>query len=242
MTNIKQKNGKFTLFLIIFLSALIASSALARKPRMAVAEFKNKTSLQWWNSSVARDLASMLSNELSSSGKFRMVERKKLGYVMREQELAASGRVRQGTRAKTGKLTGAKYLVIATLTSFTQNTESSGGGFSFKGITLGGKNKKAYVAIDLRVVNTTTGDIVHSRTIEGKSKSGGMSLGLNRGRFSGEFDSKKKTPAGKAIRAGVIHIAEYLECVMVDRDGCVSNFRGKERKRRNKTKSVLELD
>ncbi len=242
MRNITKNTRQLLQFFIITTIALtFTNSFAAGKPRMAVAQFKNSADVSWWNDGVARGLASMLSNELSSSGKFRMVERKKLGFVIREQDLSASGRVNKRTRARMGRLTGAKYLVLATLSSFSESS-NSGGGFSFKGISLGGNKKKAYVAIDLRVVNTTTGEISFSKTIEGKAKSGGFSIGLDRGLFSGNLDKQKKTPAGKAIRAGVIHIAEYLECVMVDKGSCIAEFNNKEKKRRKKTKSSLQLD
>ena len=81
----------------------------------------------------------MLSNELSSTGHFRVLERNKLGNVLEEQNLAASGRVRSGTGAKMGNVTGAQYLVFGTVTSYEENTASSGGGISFKGMSLGGK-------------------------------------------------------------------------------------------------------
>ena len=54
-----------------------------------------------------------------------MVERSKLEYVLREQDLAASGRVSPGTGAKMGKLTGAEYMVMGTVTAFEEGTKGS---------------------------------------------------------------------------------------------------------------------
>ncbi|MDX8389913.1 MAG: CsgG/HfaB family protein [Mariprofundaceae bacterium] len=219
----------------------MTSHAWAGKPTMAVDEFKNSTQAHWWRTNVGRDLAGMLTNELASGGKFKMVERKKIASVLREQNLGASGRVRKGTAAKIGKLTGAKYLVMATVSSYEESTSGTGGGLSFGGISVGGKSKEAYMAIDLRVVNTTSGDISFARTIEATSKSGGMSFGFSRGGLGGGLSKENKTPAGKAIRACVMEITEYLECVMVSKGSCKAAYDKKEKKRREKTKSVIDF-
>src|SRR6185436_13246415 len=125
------------------------------RPIVAVAEFKNETSAGWWSGGVGRDLAGLLSNELSNTGSFKVVEREKLQSVMEEQNLMASGRAKLSEAAQIGKLTGAQYLVTGTVTSFEANTGHSGGGFSFGGVSIGGKSSTAYVAIDIRVIDTT---------------------------------------------------------------------------------------
>ena len=92
----------------------MAGIAMAQngKPSVGVAEFKNESGAAWWRGGVGWELSGMLSNELSSSGHFRVLERNKLGNVLEEQNLAASGRVRSGTGAKMGNVTGAQYLVL----------------------------------------------------------------------------------------------------------------------------------
>jgi curli biogenesis system outer membrane secretion channel CsgG len=237
----KRKFLSAVLFVVAF--TLITGVAYAgKKPVMGVDEFKNETSASWWKRGVGSELAGMLTNELGSIGKFKMVERKKLGSVLKEQDMGASGRVRKGTAAKVGKLTGAQFLVMATVTSYEEGTSKRGGGFSFKGISIGGKKSKAYIAVDLRVVNTTTGEVDYFRTIEATAKSGGLSLGFSRSGFGGALGGEEKTPHGKAIRACVMEIAEYLECVMVDKDSCIDDYKAKEKKRRKKTKGAISLE
>ncbi len=231
-------------FAMVAPSIIISSTvtAAAGKPTMAVNEFKNETRAHWWRSGVGKDLAVLLTNELASSGKFKMVERKKIGAVLDEQDLGASGRVRKKTAAKLGKLTGAQYIVVATVTAYEENTSKRGGGVSFGGISIGGKKEKSYISVDLEVVNTTTGDIDYTRSVEAKASGGGLSLGIFKGGFGGTLGGSEKTPQGKAIRAVVIEISEYLECAMVDQDSCLSEYKEKERKRREKTKSSISLD
>jgi curli biogenesis system outer membrane secretion channel CsgG len=224
--------------------ALAAGSAFAagNGPTIGVSEFTNQTAASWWRGGVGWELSDMLSNELSSSGAFHVVERQKLEKVLEEQNLGASGRVAKGQGAKIGKLTGAQYLITGSVSAYEENTSSTGGGLAFKGIGLGGKSSEAYMAIDLRVINTTTGDIDFSRTVEGRSKSSGVAVGVSRGGFGGSLAHEEKTPAGKAIRAALVEASEYLECVMVKRDGCVQDYAAKEQKRRQGDKKALKLD
>lgn len=230
--------------------ALIALGGLAamgnvladNRPTIGVAEFRNDSGAGWWRGGVGWELSSMLSNELSSTGDFKVVERQKLQNVLEEQNLAASGRVARGTGAKIGKLTGAQYLITGTVSAYEENTASTGGGFSFKGISLGGKKSEAYLAIDLRVINTETGDVDFSRTVEGRTSGGGMSVGLFRGGFGGSLAHEEKTPAGKAIRAALVEATDYLDCVMVKRGSCIDEFNAKEQKRRASDRKGLKLD
>ena len=228
--------------LALSVSLLFTAAAFAADPAIGVAEFKNETAAGWWYGGVGRDLAGMLSNELAATGKFRVVERSKIDSILGEQDLADAGRVNKATRAKTGKLTGAKYLVFATVSAFEENTTGGRGGVSFRGISVGGKKSEAYLAIDLRVVDTTTGDIEFSRTVEGRSSSKGMNVGLYRGGFGGNLAKEDNTPVGKAIRGAIIEISEYLTCAMVDQGDCMDEYNAKEKARKDKTKKAIKLD
>jgi curli biogenesis system outer membrane secretion channel CsgG len=229
-------------FLFVLTVALTSVAAFAADPAIGVAEFRNDTSAAWWRGGVGHDLAGMLSNELASTGKFRVVERSKLQGVIDEQDLSESGRVNKATRVKSGKLTGAKYLVYATVSSYEENVADTGGGLSFRGIHVGGKKQDAYMAIDLRVVDTETGDIEFVRTIEARSSGKGVNLGLYRGGFGGNLNKEQNTPAGKAIRACIIEISEYLSCAIVDQGDCMDEYDKKETSRKEKTKKSIKLD
>jgi curli biogenesis system outer membrane secretion channel CsgG len=138
---------------------------------------------------------------------------------------------------------GAQYLVAGTVTTYEEEVSRSGGGISFGGVSIGGKSETAYLAIDLRVIDSTTGEVVHARTIEGRSKGGGVSLGVYRGGFGGNLASEEKTPAGKAIRAALIEASGYLECVMVIQSSrCLREYDAKEDRRRESSRDALQLD
>ena len=222
--------------------AVTGTAYAASKPVVGLADFKKSVSVNWWGGQVGKDMADMLANELMGTKKFTVVERQKLNAVITEQDLAASGRIRKGTGAKTGQLTGARYLVSGTVTSYEESTASTGGGLSFKGIRVGGNKGKAYIAVDLRVIDSSTGEVVDSRTVEANSSKGGLNLGFFKSGVGGNFNTKKKTPAMKAVRAVIMEISEYLACSMVDQDGCLDDYDAKESRRREKTKSSITLE
>lgn len=233
---------RFRTVLVFSFLFLFAAAAMAEKPALAVLDFQNDTAAGWWYGGVGRDLSGMLTNELAGTGKFKMVERDKLAAVLDEQDLGDSGRIAKSTRAKIGKLTGAKYLVTATLTAFEENVADTGGGLSFRGISVGGKKEDAYMAVDLRVIDTTTGEVAYTRTIEARASGGGLNLGLYRGGFGGNLNKYEKTPTGKAIRATIMYISEYLACAMVDQGECMDEFNAQEKSRKEKTKKSIKLD
>ncbi|ABL65735.1 CsgG/HfaB family protein [Chlorobium phaeobacteroides] len=232
------------LFLFLVSFSLVSEGLAQEKPRIGVLRFTNNTYATWWRGGVGTDLQDMLISELASTNSFRVLERNELDAVIREQDLGASGRINPGTRSKLGKITGAKYLVAATVSAFEHNTSGGGGGISYGGISLGGKQDKAYMAVDLKVIDVQTGEIYDARTVEATSKSSGISVGVYRGGFGGHLNQYKDTPVGKAIRACVIEIAEYLECSLVEgkNSGCMDEYNQKDRKRREKTKESIKLD
>lgn len=236
---------KRIVLVVLCLSLFCASQGFAKaKPRIGVLRFTNETSAGWWRASVGRELQDMLASELVSTRAFRVLERREIDAVLGEQDLGASGRIDRSTRAKIGRIKGAKYLVAATVSSYEENTSGTGGGFSIGGLSLGGKKTKAYIAVDLKVIDTTTGEIVDARTVEASSSSGGLSIGGGVGEFSGSLSRYKKTPTGKAIRACIIEISEYLECSLTrgKNDSCIDDYAAKESSRRARTKSAIDLE
>ena len=123
-----------------------------------------------------------------------------------------------------------------------EDVKGTGGGVSFRGINVGGKKQDAYMAVDLRVIDTTTGEVEFTRTVEARASGGGLNLGLYRGGFGCNLSKHEKTPTGKAIRAVIMEISEYLSCAMVDQGDCMAEYQAKESSRREKTKKAIKLD
>src|SRR5690606_39443103 len=134
---------------VLLMATLFSGLVVAKdRPVVAVLDFTNETRASWWQTDVGTELGGMLANELTSTGAFKVVERERLNSVLGEQDLGASGRVNPATAAKMGKVTGAQYLITGKVSAYEENTKGTGGGLSFKGISLGGKSQEAYLAMD----------------------------------------------------------------------------------------------
>ena len=139
---------------------------------------------------------------------------------------------------------------------------------------FGGRQQKTttkdYVAIDIRVVDSTTGEIIGHRTVEGRAtntseqKNNGGSLapaaglaaafipGMGRGgyaataaastfRYDNNSSKSSRTPAGEAIRGAIIEASDYVSCVLTPVGNCMAKFSAKDNARRERTRSVLDL-
>jgi curli biogenesis system outer membrane secretion channel CsgG len=248
------------------------------RPTVAVPEFKNTVTPQtwWWQGPVATDLAAALANELQSTGTLQVVERRNLNAVLSEQELTELGIVRKAPGAATkGRMTGARYLVLGTITAYDSNVEEKTTGSTF-GLLGFGKSQQAletkdYVAIDIRVVDSTTGEVVGARTVEGRASNvananrqgvnllpaAGAALLLfpNMGRtgqvltgaagtlnFGNNNAQSQRTPPAKAIRAALVDAADYISCVLTPRGNCMAKLEAQDQLRRERTRSVLQPD
>lgn len=248
------------------------------KPTVSVPNFKNTVtqSTWWWQGPVASDLAAALANELQATGDLQVVERRELKEVLSEQELAELGIVRQGpAAAQRGQMTGARYLVLGTITSYDSGVEARSSGSSFGVLGFGTRSQQQetrdYVAIDIRVVDSTTGEVVGARTVEGRatntaqSQSSGVNLlpaaglalwaapGMSRGaqaavgaagtlNFSSGSAEAQRTPAAKAIRAALIDASDYVSCLLAPKGDCMARFTAQDSQRRERTRGVLELE
>ena len=175
------------------------------KKRIAVLEFDNKVNNRWWDRSwnIEDRLTEMVITELMKTNRFIVVERGSLNEVLSEQDLGASGRVRQETAAKIGEVLGAQVLLKGAITEFIEKESGGAGGILIGGIGIGGKTSTGHVAMDLRLIDATSGQILQSERAEGKISSSGIG-GI--AFFSGVAfggTSYKKTALGKATRAAV---------------------------------------
>lgn len=229
----------------LFVMVSLSSSAFAEeKPRIGVLRFTNSANASWWHGGTGSELQDMLIAELAATESFSILERKELDSVISELKLGESGLVDQRTKRELGKLKGAKYLIAGTVSSFEQNTSGSDAGVSFMGFNVGGKKESAYIAVDVKLIDVETGEIVESKTIEANSSGGGLRVSGSVLGMSGGLGKQEKTPTGKAIRACVVHVADYLECRLTKEadDSCRKEYAQKEKKRREKTRKSVDLD
>jgi curli biogenesis system outer membrane secretion channel CsgG len=199
----------FILSAIISFLPLGDAAALENlKKTVAVFDFENDSG---YRSAVrlGDDFTVQLTDALVQSGKFNVLTREDLDVVFAEQDLAASGRMAKSTTARKGKAIPAQILIKGKITEFEENTSGGGQGFSIKGVSLGTKKSTASMAVIIQLIDSTTGEVLDSKRVEGEARSGGLSVG-----YSGSFDLSssnfKKTPLGKAVQMSIDQAVEYI--------------------------------
>lgn len=190
------------------------------KARIAVADFDVKAAKA--GGEIGSGLREMLVTALINSNRFSVVERQALSAVMQEQELSASGATQTGAGGpQRGKIKTADLIISAAVTEF--EPQASGGsagigggggvGSGVLGALLGGALNKAHMALDIRIVDTSTSEILASTRVQGQASdiAGGIMAGFFGGwALGGGLSGYANTPMEKAIRVCIIEAVRYI--------------------------------
>lgn len=173
---------KLALAVAIVVTLISAPSAQAEVKRtIAVAKIGWTAGTVSWINGEA--IHAMLITELSKSGRYIVVERENLNDILKEQDMASSGRVRTGSGPKTGDIEGAQLNIKAVVTD-AEEESGKGGRIGFRGISVGGKKTIYRVTMDVRIYDMQTGKIVKTETVTAEQEKGSKSGGLNVGGLS----------------------------------------------------------
>jgi len=215
---------KVLLAQVVFLLALVTYFPLSQswasgdtslgggqKARVAVARFgaTDRFAQAYGGWDIGGGLSAQLVTELINTGQVVVVERAILSQIMREQELSASKLVTKETAAQVGQLLGVDYLIVGQVTEFEQKAVGGGGRAGWlAGIfpKISGEFTAAHVGIDLRIIDTSTGEILRSRRATGRAWEKALAIDLSFPTLTFGGDAFHKTPLGKATRK-VIHEA-----------------------------------
>ena len=131
---------------------------------------------------IGQGIRSMLTVKMAHSNQVVLLEREKIKTVMAEQDFGATNRVKQGTKAKIGQITGADAMLMGDIVIFGRDdtTKKNGAGGVARALpgyfgAIGGRvanaktTDKAVVAINLRIVDAETGEVVDSEEARGES-------------------------------------------------------------------------
>ena len=187
------------------------------KRTIAVADFENKTNAMGaWK--IGTGMADMLTDALIRSGRFIVLERQTLNTVIAEQNLAASVRASQaGTGAQMGNIKKAQMLVQGAVTEFEQTVSVSGQGAQLFGVSLEERTTAAHVAIIIRLVDTTTSEVIASQRVEGQASASGSGYSAGIGVVSFGQSSFTQTPLGKATQMAIDRAVYYIASQMAAR-------------------------
>ncbi|HEV3459155.1 MAG TPA: CsgG/HfaB family protein [Thermoanaerobaculia bacterium] len=158
-------------------SLLAASGSNSGKPRIAVLEFTNKANNQWWFENGANAAQDVFVTELVKSRKFVVIEREKINSIMQEKGLTLSKDIDAKTAMQIGKLLGVNYMLTGALTEY-GNTDTGAHGPGVGNLPSFGVHKRTFVAaLNARVFNVSTGEIVWADEARKEESSSSVSVG-----------------------------------------------------------------
>jgi|PlaIllAssembly_1097288.scaffolds.fasta_scaffold47279_3 curli biogenesis system outer membrane secretion channel CsgG len=185
------------------------------RARVSVAEIRDKTaagglsphwmqkfSIPW--KEIGEGMRQMLTTALFKTRRFAVVERELLDEVMKEQDLATSGRVQQGAGAATGGILGADLIIAGAVTEFVADAVTVKAGGEVMGTELDGSMNKGYVSLDLRVIDAKTSEIVAATRVTGRTSDLGFEADPGEeAKLPVSLSVFARRPAERAIRAAI---------------------------------------
>ncbi len=210
---------------VAFASSFPLTSFTKDRPKMRVAVAKFGTTDRFasvyggWD--IGGGLAAQLVTELIRTGHVTVVERAILSKVLIEQELGESNLLAPMTKTPAGHLLGVDYLIVGEVTEFEERQMGGGMAAGFFGVKVSGEVNAAHVGIDMRLVDTRTGEIIYSHRAQGKAweKAAGAKINYKIIDFGG--DAFHKTPLGMATRHAIDNAVSFIMGVI---DKQVENF------------------
>jgi len=209
------------LALATFASAQTPTAGAARKKRIAVFDFDYATvhagvsAIFGRDIDIGRGVTDLLVTMLVKDGSYSVIERKALDKIMAEQNFSNSERANPTSAAKLGKLLGVDAIIVGSITQFgndTKNTGVGGVGAGLGKVGLGGfsrKESKAIVALDARIVDIDTAEILAVAEGKGESKRTSTSMtgggggwgGFGAGAVNFGASDFQNTIIGEAVKA-----------------------------------------
>ena len=212
----------------------LADVSSLKKRRLAVRPFDYSTVTNWvnyWfnnNVNIGEGIRAMLTVRMAQSKNITLLERTNIKDVINEQDLGASNRVKKGTNARIGQLSGADAMLYGDIVIFGRDDatkrKSVGaiiGRFSpvAGAVATMNKEEKAVVGINLRLVDAETGEVIETAEARGessrKSKDYAAILGVKGVVVGGASDMTSsnfaQTIIGEATSNAVDNILQYLE-------------------------------
>jgi len=219
--------------------AAAPAAPTGRKKRVAIFDFDYATvhgavaAIFGQDVDVGKGISDLLVNYLVRDGSYSVIERKALDKILKEQNFSNSDRADPNSAAKIGKLLGVDAIIVGSITQFgndTKNTKVGGAGGGLGGFGLGGfahKKSKAIVALDARLVDIDTAEILGVAEGKGESSRESTSFLGGGGNWSGfgaggvDFGSSdfQNTIIGEAVKAAVESMSKE---VIADKDKLVA--------------------
>lgn len=198
------------------------------KKTIAVATFDNNVSMEGGGEyALSRGMSAQLNHALIKSGRFIVLSRSLFEEMSAELDMAATASYNSKQGVDNETIPWSQILIKGTVTEFDPGVKQAGSGISVMGIDLENTKGEAHVALIIQMVDTTTGQVIDSHRVEGKSKEGGAAFNVNTslltaalGAFvpgvgalpniSARKEAFKKAPLGKATQICIDNAVTYI--------------------------------
>lgn len=166
---------------------------------------------KYGNWDIGGGVSAMLVTALKESGRFIVMERANLSQVLNEQEMKAQGVTHGESGPSLGKVIGVNFLIYGSITEFGTDDEGGGMSLGFSGGSLGNlfssgvskQSSKGKLTMDLRIVDSTTSEIIETYKVSESVDSSGWDLNLGYKQINFGTNSFVKTPIGQAVRQAI---------------------------------------
>lgn len=197
--------------ILAFVVAAPLSAQGGLRYTITVSKFENKAGWhgQW---DIGWAWGTVMTDMLNQTGRFIVLgETDMRNEALSEQDLGASGRTAQGRKTpQMGQLTPAQLLVKGAITHVEDKTSGGRGGLRVRGFRLGGKQASSEVNATVYVVDSTTGMVMASTNVVGRSTDKGAKIGYSGAGWGGDVGGFKNDNTGKAVEAAVAEAIEFL--------------------------------
>uniref|UniRef100_A0A7C4EJH8 Curli production assembly/transport component CsgG n=1 Tax=Thermodesulfovibrio aggregans TaxID=86166 RepID=A0A7C4EJH8_9BACT len=153
-----------------FDDASITAQLQAKNPIYILMALKGQQ-IQNEKGKIGRAITDMLITEFVKDGTFKVVERNQLEKILNEQKLSLSGVVDPAEAAKLGKILGVSAVVIGSVTQFSVEEKNVGI------LGVGVRTNTAKVAVNARLIDTSTAEIISAAEGFGEESTSGVKIG-----------------------------------------------------------------
>ena len=173
---------------------------------------------------VGQGISDMVVTALVDDGTYSVIEREMLDSILAEQNLANSSRFNADSAARIGRVLGVDAIITGSVRQFgrdTSSTEIGRAGRAARRFGFGGFDRsetRAIVAVDARIINVETAEILavaqgkgeSSRTSTSILGSGGSGDGSDGGGVNFGSSDFQETILGEAVRLATAQLSAEL--------------------------------
>lgn len=151
---------------------------------------------------VGKLVTDTLTTAIVKDGIFKIIERNKLQKIIEEQALTLSGAIDTSDAAKIGKVLGVSAVITGSVTQF--NVEEN----TFGLLGLGVKTHTGKVEVNVRVIDTSTAEVMLAMKGQGEESKSGIQIGQL---FSSNFSEFESSLLGLATQKALASIISEIK-------------------------------